>query len=293
MNSDLLITFLQVIRHGNALAAARRMGVDHSTVSRRLSQLEEMLDTRLFDRSPRGFTPTAAAIALVPGAERVEAAVLAAADGIDGLGRSIDGTVRLATPEIFGTYLVAPNVPRLAARHPGLSLELSPESRSVSLSKREADIAIMLGRPPRGRLVVRKLTDFRLGLYASRSYLDHARPVTCRDDLAGHGFVSYIDDLVASPELVVLDQIAPEAHVLFRSSSSTAQQAAVASGIGLGVLHALAAERDKRLVRLLADDVEVVRSYWLVVHSDLSRSPRIRAVMAFLDELTHEYATML
>ncbi|AIT79842.1 LysR family transcriptional regulator [Novosphingobium pentaromativorans] len=293
LNSDLLLTFLQVVRRGNALAAARAMGVDHSTVIRRLTQLEAALDTRLFDRSPRGLAPTAAALALVTGAEKVEAAIMAATDDVVGRDGDISGTVRLATPEIFGTFLVAPNIAGIAERHPRLVLELSPESRSISLSKREADIAITLRRPPRGRLIARKLTDFRLGLYASRSYLEQHPTIETLKDVESHGFVSYIDELVASPEMVALDYVVPDARVVFRSSSSIAQHLAVTAGLGLGILHVLASEKDDRLVRILVDEVEVVRSYWLVVHSDLSRLPRVRAVMDFLEELIVDHAPIL
>ena len=288
LTSDQLHAFLTVVREGNTVAAARRLGLDHSTVSRRLTALEAQLDTRLFDRSPRGLAPTAAGLALVVEAEKVESALLAAASSVAGLDSAVTGTVRLATPEIFGTFLVAPRVNELAARHPGLALELAPESRSISLSKREADIAIMLRQPPKGRLVARKLVDYRIGLYASRAYLDQAGPIVQRAQLCEHRFVSYIEELVAFPELVALHQIVPDARIAFQSSSSAAQQAAVGAGVGLGMLHVVAADRDRDLVRLLAGEIEVWRSYWLVLHADLRRVPRVRAVVDFIDALVRE-----
>ena len=293
LTSDQLHAFLTVVREGNTLAAARRLALDHSTVSRRLSALEAQLDTRLFDRSPRGLAPTPAGLALVIEAEKVESALLAAASSVAGIDNAVTGTVRLATPEIFGTFLIAPRVPELAARHPGLSLELAPESRSISLSKREADIAIMLRQPPKGRLVARKLVDYRIGLYAGRGYLEQAGPIDSPAQLAEHGFVSYIDELVAFPELVVLDQIVPHARIVFQSSSSAAQQAAVAAGAGLGMLHVVAADKDPALVRLLPAEIEVWRSYWLVLHADLRRVPRIRAVADFIDDAVRDRHALL
>lgn len=285
LTSEQLRIFLAVIRDGSTLAAARRTGVDHSTVSRRLASLETTIGARLFDRSPRGLTPTAAGLALIPDAERVESALLAAAGSVARSDAEVSGTVRLATPEIFGTYLVAPRIGTLSQQYPRLTLELAPESRSISLSKREADIAIMLRRPPQGRLVARKLTDYRLGLYAARSYLDAHGPIPTPADLVRHGFVSYIDELAAYPELVVLDAMLPGATVCFRSSSSAAQHAAVAAGAGLGMLHVFGADQDPRLVRLFADDLETRRSYWLVMHADMRRLPRVRAVVDFLDSV--------
>lgn len=284
LNSDDLRLFLAVMREGNMLAAARRVGIDHSTVARRLSALERTLDARLFDRSPRGVTPTPAAFALVGHAERIESELLAAAASVAGQDRAVEGTVRLATPEAFGAYLVAPQIAKLRERHPRLTLELATESRAASLSKREADIAVMLKPPPRGRLVARKLADYRLGLYASRDYLERHGAPGDRGELSGHDFVSYIEELAGFPEMIALDQILAGARISFRASSSAAQHAAVVAGMGLGVLHRFAAGEDARLVHLLPDQVEVWRSYWLVMHADLQRLPRVRAVVEFLDE---------
>ena len=215
----------------------------------------------------------------------MESELIAASDSVARRDTEVRGTVRLATPEIFGTYLVAPHIAELHARHPRLTLELAPESRSISLSKREADIAITLRPPPRGRLVARKLTDYRLGLFASRTYLDTHGPINSVVELGAHALVSYIDELLDDPELNALEQVRPGARTAFRSSSSAAQQASVAAGFGIGALHLLAAERDDRLVRVLGEEIEIRRSYWLVLHADLQRTPRIRAVVDFLGAL--------
>jgi DNA-binding transcriptional LysR family regulator len=282
LDSDQLRIFLAIIRTGNTVAAARRLGVDHSTVSRRLSALERGIGTRLFDRSPRGLSPTAAATALIAHAERIESELIAAADSVAGRDTEARGVVRLATPEVFGTFLVAPYVVDLAARHPHLTLELAPETRSISLSKREADIAVTIRPPPRGRLVARKLTDYRIGLFASPAYLEAHGPVGSIAELGRHRLVSYIDEMLDAPEINALEEVRPGAPTIFRSSSSAAQQAAIVAGLGLGMLHVVAAERDPRLVRVLGGAIEIRRSYWLVLHADMQRNPRIRAVVDFL-----------
>lgn len=285
LSSGDLRLFLAVMREGNMLAAARRVGVDHSTIARRITALEKELGARLFDRSPRGVTPTQAAFALVPHAERIESELLAAAGSVAGQDREIEGTVRLATPEACATHLVAPHVATLRARYPRLTLELASESRAASLSRREADIAVMLKPPPKGRLVTRKLVDYRLGLYASKDYLARQGEPAARADLSRHGFVSYIEELAGFPEMIALDQILPGAPIGFRSSSSAAQHAAVVAGMGIGVLHIFAAGLDDRLVRILPQEIEVWRSYWLVMHADLQRLPRVRATVDFMDEV--------
>lgn len=288
LNWDNLRIFLAVTRDQSLLGAARKLAIDHTTAARRLSALEAEIGTRLFDRSPRGVQPTAAGLSLLVHAERIERDVIAATIQIAARDAEVSGTVRLSTPEAFGTSFVAPAIRHLHALHPRLQLELAPESRAVSLSKREADIAIALRQPPEGRLVARRLVDYRLGLYASRDYLATAGAVADIASLGDHPFVGYIDELIDLPDLRYFEQVAPNARTVFRSSSIAAQQAAVAAGLGLGVLHVFTAERDDRLIRLMADKIEVMRSYWLICHADQQRLPRVRAVIDFLDKLVQD-----
>jgi DNA-binding transcriptional LysR family regulator len=285
---DDLRLFLAIARAGRMTVAARAVGLDQTTMARRLNALEASVGSTLTERSPRGIRLTDAGAALVAFAERMEAEVSAAAQMLGGRDAAVSGTVRLATPEAFGTYLIAPNVPALSARHPALQLELSPQSRMVSLINREADLAITLNRPPKGRVVARRLVDYRVGLYASKAYLAEHGPIDGLEQAADHPFAWYIDDMLELPELRYLREISVDARPVFRSSSIAAQQAAVAAGLGLGMLHVFAAEADGRLVRILPEKVEIVRSYWLVMHADQQKLPRIRAVVDFLDELVAE-----
>jgi DNA-binding transcriptional LysR family regulator len=137
--------------------------------------------------------------------------------------------------------------------------------------------------------VTRKLADYRLGLYASKAYLEREGAPATRADLSRHVFVSYIEELAGFAEMIALDQLLPGASIVFRASSSAAQHAAVAAGMGLGVLHRFAAAEDERLVQLFPESapesMEVWRSYWLVMHADLQRLPRVRAAADFLDEV--------
>ena len=284
LSSDQIGAFLAVVREGNCVAAARRLRLDHSTVSRRLASLEAQLGTRLFDRSPRGLAPTAAASAFLAHAERIERELIMAADAVSQRDTPIAGTVRVATPEIFGSGFLAPLIPELASRHPELVIELVPESRATSLSKREADIAIAVRRPVDGRLFSRKLTDYGLGLYAAPSYLETFGNPASIDALSDHRFISYVDDLVEVPELLVLGGMDLKGMVVFRASTSAAQIAAAAAGTGLAMLHHIAVRDDRRLVRVLDEEVEARRSYWLIIHADLRQLPRVRAVADFLAE---------
>jgi DNA-binding transcriptional LysR family regulator len=280
---DDLRLFLAVARSGSFLASGRTLGLNHTTLARRLTALEKSLGTRLFDRSPRGVAPTKAGLELMHHAERVEEEVLAAGRRIEGQDEQVSGTVRLATTEAFGTSFIAPRVHLLTAQHPDVELELVPESRTVNLSKREADIAVSLHRPDHGRFQAARLVDYRIGLFASEALLAKTGPVERLDQLRSQPFVSYIEEMIDIPELRNLDQSLAQ-RCVFRSSSVTAQMEAVVSGLGFGLLHCFAVSPQMRLVRVLPEAVEVVRSYWMVVHSDLARVPRIRAVADFVAE---------
>ena len=284
MDWDDLRVFLAAARAGALLPAARRLGVDHSTVARRISALEAEIGAPLLDRSPRGVTLTAAGAAILENAERMEAEARAVSSRL-GAAAGTAGAVRLATPEAFGAYLVAPAVPLLYEKHPHLQLELLPEARVVNLTKREADLAVALNPPTHGRLYAQKLVDYRLGLYASRSYIKEAGPVRDIDDLRQRPLVWYVDELLDVPELRYLETVAAGVRTAFRSTSVVAQYAAVSAGFGIGVLHAFVADKDPDLVPVLPRTVAIKRSYWLLTHADQRDLPRIRAVAEFLQSL--------
>lgn len=288
-NWDDLRVFLAVARTGGLMAAGRRLSLDQTTVARRMSALETAFGARLIERSARGVSLTGQGTGLLAFAERVEAETLAATDDLKrSVGPGVAGVVRLATPEAFGTSLIAPSAARLHDLHPGLQLELVPAPRLVNLSRREADIAVGLSRPEHGRLVSQKLADYRLGLYASHAYLEaHGKPQGI-EDLRERPLVWYIEEMIDLPELRYLDQVAEGAQTVFRSNSIAAQHEAIASGLGLGILHVFSADKDTRLVRVLPEKVALRRSYWLSMHVDSQRAARIRAVVDFLRTLVEQ-----
>lgn len=163
--------FLAVARDGTMLGAARKLGVSQARLSRRVAALEKALGTRLLDRNTRGCALTENGEEIFMAAERAEAAL---SDGVARLAardEEVTGTVRIGAPDGFGSAFLAPRLERFAIAYPALRVQLVPVSRSFSLSEREADLAVMVGRPERGRLRVRRLTPYTLGIYASESYL--------------------------------------------------------------------------------------------------------------------------
>jgi DNA-binding transcriptional LysR family regulator len=280
-----LRSFLAVARAGRLTAAAARLGVDHSTLSRRIAALEHALKAKLFDRSPAGYTPTHAGDGLLGLAEEMERLALRARETVGGSAASIEGVVRIGSPEGFGSYFLAPRIAPLKARHPGLIVQLVAAPAVFSLARRDADIAVSPSRPPSGRLNVSRLTDYDLALYAAPSYLAGAPPIASLADLSHHLFVSYIGDLLHFPELDFQHQVAPEGTVSLESSNLVAQLRATLAGAGLCILPAFLAREEPGLVRVLPGEVILTRSLWLIVHQDLAELARVKAVVHFIREM--------
>lgn len=279
-----LRAFLAVARTGRLTTAAPRIGMDHTTVARRIGALEDGLGARLFARSPQGYALTAHGERLLPTAEKIESLAMLAGAELGEADQAVTGTVRIGAPEGFGSYILAPLMARLAERHPALDIQLVAISGVLSLSKREADVAVTLSAPREGRLVSRKLTDYRLSLYAAPAYLDARPPIRTRADMAGQRFIGYIGDLLYAPELDYMQAPDVDIHVGLQSSNLIAQLQACLAGAGLCVLPDFIAAREPGLVRVLPEAVALERSLWLVVHADLRTLARVRAVTEMIVE---------
>ncbi|MBV8593912.1 MAG: LysR family transcriptional regulator [Caulobacteraceae bacterium] len=278
--------FLAVARAGRLTAAAARLGADHTTVARRITSLEQALQAKLFNRSPTGYTLTAQGERLLTSAEAMESLALFAQSDVGGSEASVSGAVRIGAPEGVGSYFLAPRMGRLCDLHPSLEVQLVAIPGVFSLSKREADMAIVLSPPREGRLVARKLTDYRLGLYAAPSYLERHEAIRSPADLKRCRGIGYIEDLLYAPELDYLDQTAIELSAQFKSSNLIAQLRATLAGVGLCILPQFIAETEPGLLPVLPDQVRLQRSFWLVIHADAKDLARVKAVADFLVEQT-------
>ncbi|MCG5479828.1 MAG: LysR family transcriptional regulator [Ensifer alkalisoli] len=284
MDWDDVRVFLAVARTGQILAASKRLGLNHATLSRRVTALEETLKTRLLVRRPSGCELTAEGEVFLAAAERMETEMLAAQSQIGRIDTAIAGTVRIGAPDGFGVSFLAPRLGRLTARYPELKLQLVPVPRSFSLSQREADIAITIERPEQGRLVSSKLTDYTLGLYASADYLGRYGTPKAVDDLKNHRRIGYVEDLIFTPSLNFSAEIMRSWDASFEISSATGQTEAVRSSAGIGILHNYIARQYPELVRLLPGTT-IRRAYWTTYHESARDLVRVRTVVSFLQEL--------
>ncbi len=287
MNWDDVRIFLAVARAGQILGAARRLDLNHATVSRRIAALEQALKTKLFRRLTTGSELTPAGERFLEIAERMEADMLTARAELAGDGDDVSGTVRIGAPDGFGVAFLAPRLGELTAIYPDLSIQLVPVPRSFSLSRREADIAITVERPTEGRLVAAKLVDYALGLYASRTYAEkHGLPHSSAE-LSGHRLVGYVPDLAISPSLDYATDFSPDWQAGFSISSALGQVEAVRSGAGIGILHAFIARAIPELVAVQSIP-PIRRAYWLVYHESVRPLRRIQAVAAFIAKAVEE-----
>lgn len=280
---NLVRSFLAITRTGSMTAAAKRLKIDYSTLSRRIAALETSLGSQLFDRRTSGSSLTEAGERLLEMAEQMDQLATSAAQSIGDSKAQATGAVRIGTHDGFGTKFLAPRLGELSDRHPDLTIELVAMPREFNLSRREADIAVSLTQPTEGRLHGRKLTDYELGLYASHDYLANHPAVETAEDVPTHRFISYIDDLIFSPELEYAHFVSPDLRPAIKSSNLIAQLNSTLAGAGLCVLPCFIAQTEPALVRVLPN-FRLIRTFWLLLHSDLRNIARVRVTADFIAE---------
>ncbi|MGR4066975.1 LysR family transcriptional regulator [Billgrantia sp. C5P2] len=282
--------FLEVARSQRLTDAARRLGLDHSTLSRRTRRFEQKLNTQLFERSTHGYHLTEAGQQLLAHAEEMARHAFEAGENLSDQNRQLGGQIRLGVTEGFGTWVIAPLLSAFCERHPGITLDLLALPRVVNLSRHEADLAITVERPASQGLVISRLCDYRLRLYGSQRYFQrHGRPAKL-SDLGQHRLIGYVDDLIFSEQLSYLDPLLDPAvvgtapHFSIRSTSVTTQHAATLQGAGLAVLPCFMAETGDRLESVLNGEVEIVRQFWITARQEQRRLARVRLLWDFLRE---------
>lgn len=283
--------FLAVARAGQLSRAGAAMNTDPTTVGRRIRRLERALSERLFEQDPRGQTLTPAGVRLLA---RVEAMSKIAEDiGHDpGTGAGIRGTVRVSVAEGFGTWFVSRHLGELADIYPELEVDLVANSGFLNPSRRETDLSVLLARPRRGPLVTRKLTDYRLSLYAASSYLEAHGPIDTLADIARHRLIGYVPDILYAPELRYLEDLPVAGPPRLRSSSINAQHQMIASGAGLGILPRFIGDIDPSL-SIVLPETSIARSFWLVTHHETHAFGPVRLFADWLVALTARHRDLL
>ncbi|QGY00376.1 LysR family transcriptional regulator [Roseovarius faecimaris] len=293
---DDLKVFLAVARAESLSGAGRMLKVDPATVGRRIGRLEDSFGTPLFAKSPNGYALTDAGQRLIGHAERVEQAMIAAADEMGGQSGGLTGQIRIGAPDGSANFLLPQVCARISRDNPDLEIQILALPRVVNLTRREADMVIAVSRPNAGRLTVQKVCDYKLHLAASRAYLRRHAPIKTLEDLRAHRVIGYIQDMIFDKELDYLSEAGLE-HVDLASNSVSVQINWVRQGSGVGVVHDFALPATRGVRKILTDQVSLTRSFYLVRHADDRRLERqnrfaaalvegLRAEVARLEALT-------
>lgn len=287
-NWDDLRVFLAVSRAQSLSGAGRGLKMDPATVGRRVQRLEEDLGAVLFTKSPQGYNLTSDGERFLGHAEQAEQAITLAAEDSQGAQGTLSGTVRIGATDGCANFLLPKVCTDICNANPGLDVQIVVQPRVVNLNKREADMAIAVSPPETGRLTVQKITDYALHLAASRRYMRGRENVTSMDDLQNHKMVGYIPDMIFDKELDYSAQTGvPEAG--FASNSVAVQLNFLRQGAGIGILHDFIRPYAPNLLRILPEEFEVTRSFYLVRHADDRKVERLsRFAAALVDGLRAE-----
>lgn len=285
--ADNMQFFLEVSRTGRVSDAARRLRVDQTTVSRRIGRLEKDLGVRLFDRTAGGWRLTDAGQHLVPYAETVETTVVAASGAVVEAqsGGALSGTVRILAPDGFGTYLLLPGLSTIMTRHPDLTLEVLTATTHDLLTGRDFDIGITLEEPSPRSVVVDKLAQYQLKLYASHEYLGRRGIPESVQDLHDHTLIWYIEDLLDVNPLQILERHLPGIRARLQANGIAGHREAVLAGLGIAPLPTYIGENLPGAAVVLGDEFVVERGYWLVVPRELVRMARISEIVDALGRI--------
>lgn len=273
---------LAVARHGSTTAAGKALGVSQSTVHRRIGALEGRLGRPLVTRHASGSRLTEFAIALLPQAERVAAAVAEIERQVADSANTTAGIVRMTCPEPIVFRLTQSGfLDRFHARHPGLHVEFVTSDRYLDLTQGDADVALRSGDTD-ADLVGIKVADSHWAVYAARAYVArHGAPAT-EADLAAHALVGFDDASRDHRAAVWLRSAAPGARIVARSSSVLGLVSAVKSGIGVGALPTALGDAEADLVRVLGPIAAMTRSWRLLTTAGLRRTPRVAAFFDYV-----------
>lgn len=279
-----LRAFILTARHGSTLKAARALGVNQTTVMRRIGDLEGELGLKLFHRHQQGYRLSADGEALLPEAEAMERQAYALLGKVEEHRRQLSGTVRITATELAVARLVAPAVAALRDRHPHIRIEIVATDARLDLAAGEADLAIRAGgADERDGVIRRRIMDSVWGIYAGRSLIERQGEPRSEADVGTFPIIAGDGTMAATAPNVWLLSQAGNGKVSYRSNSVSGLTAATKAGMGLSALPALAASPDPDLVlcRALPSFASPV---WLCYHESRKDDPLLRIVASFLGD---------
>ena len=280
----LVKSFLAVLDAGSLMGAARRLGAQQPTLSRHVAELEAQLGTPLFERTGRGVTPTAAALAIADAARQMEAGALTLSRSLTTARNAETGTVRITTSEVAATWLLPPLLAQLQAQEPGIAIELVASNQLTNLLRREADIAVRMVRPAQASLVARKLGEIPIIAAAHRDYLARFGTPKRPEDLAGHRLIGFDRDDGILKGFAQMGMPLTREHFALRTDAQIAYGQLVAAGAGIGFVAQYNLRHWPGVLALLPQLAIPPLPCWLAVHREIRASRLVRRVYDFLAE---------
>ncbi|MFQ6329795.1 LysR family transcriptional regulator [Nocardia sp. CWNU-33] len=277
-SADDLLVLLAVGRSGRFVSAAEELGINHTTISRRIAALEQTLGGRVLARASGGWELTDLGREALAAAEVVESAVKSLTVDAGGA-RVLEGVVRLSATDGFSAYLAAPAAAEVRRRHPKIAVEIVATTRRASQQRSGLDIEVVVGEPQVHRAKAMRLADYCLGLYGSRDYLRERGTPLDINDLARHPLVYFIDSMLQVDDLDVASSFVPAMRESVASTNVFVHVEATRAAAGLGLLPCFMADRHDDLVRVLPDAVSIRLAYWLVTRTETLRRPEVAAVV--------------
>jgi len=286
---DDLRYFLAVAETGSFNQAAAKIGVSYSTVTRRVSSLEERLGVRLFDRNRGGHELTPAADEMADVARKVRTEIHSLDRHLVGRDKRMSGRVRVATAEMLAlTYM--PDLAAFRLEYPNIEVDVVSAPEHANLASREADVALRTGNHPPENLVGRRLQKLSVALYASSDYISR-NPAD--KELSEHTWVAWDSSLTQMASHAWMREHAPNAPVALRVNSGTTLLAAVTAGIGVAHLFCATGEAQSDLIQIRPPDSELETALWILTHDDLRTTARIRVFLDFMAQRIRERSAQI
>nr|WP_082753815.1 LysR family transcriptional regulator [Mycobacterium sp. NAZ190054] len=291
-SADDLLVLLAVGRTGRYTTAADELGINHTTISRRIAALERAVGGRVLARVAGGWELTELGREALAAAEAVETAVRSLATDAGGQ-RALEGVVRISATDGFSAYIAAPAAAAVQRRHPKVAVEIVAATRRATQQRSGLDIEVVVGEPKVHRAEALRLGDYCLGLYGSRDYLaEHGGPADV-DDLQRFPLVYFIDSMLQVDDLDLATSFAPAMRESVTSTNVFVHVEATRASAGLGLLPCFMADRHPDLVRVLPGQVSIRLTYWLVTRAETLRRPEVAAVVDAIRERVREQHDVL
>lgn len=291
-SADDLLVLLAVGRTGRYTTAAGELGLNHTTISRRIAALERAMGGRVLARAAGGWELTDLGREALAAAEAVESAIRSLATDAAGH-RALEGVVRISATDGFSAYIAAPAAAVVQRRHPRVAVEIVAATRRATQQRSGLDIEVVVGEPKVLRAKALRLGDYCLGLYGSRGYLDDHGAPTNVADLQRFALVYFIDSMLQVDDLDLAASFAPAMRESVTSTNVFVHVEATRASAGLGLLPCFMADRHTDLVRVLPDAVSIQLAYWLVTRAETLRRPEVAAVVDAIRERVTEQQDVL